>query len=282
MSLTALRAEIAYEMAARFRVLRPEAPVDDAHPGRLRCARDNLAPGVDYETLRTDLFEIGARSAAGGMTRLDGLVEIDSSVALAVNTFGPFRASPELLELPALSGFSVLRFGKRLRLPFGVAPVDLDVLALGGRAILGAGFSLSESLAPRTASAVAGCSRAVAEVASPEWAEMYESICRHPTRFRLFDASRFVRLYLGMRCALADEPQPKTLLHVFWEPVDWSAVPAFAQHRREVLEFSLAVAGSDPAFVSISCAELWNAMEEGPPWTGRGEWLAYLRGRYLF
>ena len=281
MSMTALREEIAYEISRRLRRLRPEARFNDSHPDRLRDARDNLAPGVDYELLRGDLLG-GAGAPVHGRTALDELCDIDSSVALAANIFGPFRSAPEHLSVPGLPGFDVLRLGKRLRTGLGGQPARLGTLALGAEAILGASCVLTEPLSVKTANLAASCTRAVADMASPEWSALYDSLCANPARFRSLDAAALVRQYLGLRSALADEPQPKTLLYVFWEPLDWPDIPTALEHRREILEFSLAVAGSDIAFVSMSCCELWDAMEEGPEWAGRSEWLAYLRARYLF
>jgi len=281
MSLTALREEIAHEIRSRLRRLRPEVRFDDSHPHRVRDARDNLAPGVDYEQLRGDLLD-GAAESGHGRTVFDELCDIDSSATLAANIFGPFRSAPELLSLPGLPSFNVLRLGKRLRTGLGGPPAYLRMLALGGDGILGGSCVLTEPLSMRTANLADSCAPAVAEMASPEWSSLYDSLCANPARFRSLDATALVRQYLGLRSALADEPQSKTLLYVFWEPLDWPDIPAAVEHRREIVEFSLAVAGSDIAFVSMSCSELWDAMEEGPEWAGRAEWLAYLRGRYLF
>ncbi len=281
MSLTALREEITHEISVRLRRLLPEARFDDSHPHRLRDARDNLAPGVDYELLRGDVLG-GEGEPVNGRTAFDELCDIDSSVALCANTFGPSRSSTDRLRVPGLPAFDVLRFSKRLRTGLGEAPARLGMLALGADAILGASCVLTEPFAMKTANLAASCAQAVAGMASPEWSDLYDSLCADPGRFRSLDAAALVRQYLGLRSALGDEPQPKTLLYVFWEPLDWPDTPAFVDHRREVMEFSLAVAGSDIAFVSMSCSELWDAMEQGPEWPGRSEWLTYLRGRYLF
>jgi len=281
MSLTALREEIAHEITNRFCRLRPDAHFDDSHPHRLRDARDNLAPGIEYELLRGDLLG-GASVPVHGRTAFDELCDVDSSVALAANVFGPFRSAPEHLWIPGLPAFDVLRLGKRLRTGLGGQPSRLGTLALGPEVILGASCVLTEPFSMKTANLAASCRRTVADMASPEWSALFDSLCENPSRFRSLDAAALVRQYLGLHSALADEPQPKTLLYVFWEPLDWPDLAPAVEHRREILEFSLAVAGSDVAFVSMSCSELWDAMEEGPDWAGRSEWLGYLRARYLF
>jgi len=281
MSLTAFREEVSHEISIRLRDLLPETRFDDSHPHRLRDARDNLAPGVDYELLRSDLLGGGSVSVSG-RTEFDELCDIDSSVALCANTFGPFRSSPECLCIPGLPAFEVLRLGKRLRTGLSEAPARLGMLAFGNDAILGASCVLSEPFATKRANLPASSAQAVAAIASPEWSDLYDSLCANPVRFRFLDAAALLRQYLGLRSALADEPQPKTLLYVFWEPLDWPDTPETLEHRREILEFSLAVAGADVAFVSMSCRELWDAMGKGPEWPDRREWLAYLRGRYLF
>jgi len=280
MSQTALREEIAHELSLRIRRLRPDAVFDGSHPHRLRDAADNLVPGVPYGLVREDLLECEGRPQ-DGTPIFDELCDIASDVALAVNTFGPFRAAPRNLQLPGLSGFTVLRLGKRLRTGLGGAPSRLGALAIGDEAILGVTCVLAGMLARKTATLAPSCSRAVAELASPEWSRLYDSLCDDPSRFRSLDAAALLRQYLAMVSALSDEPQPKTMLYVFWEPTDWPSVPAFAAHRSELLRFSLEVAGSDVSFVSMSCTELWDLMEEGPAWPGRLEWLDSLRARYV-
>lgn len=186
MSLTALRAEIAHEIAKRVRRLSPEASFDDAHPHRLKDARDNLAPGVSYEVIRSDLLDSEERGVAHGRTRLEELSSVDSSTALAVNTFGPFRILPELFRLPGLAGFHVLRLGKKLRTgPGGGAPARLDLLAVGEQVILGVNCVLTEPLSPKTVSLAESCSRSVADVASPEWSDLYDSPLRTPNALSL-------------------------------------------------------------------------------------------------
>ncbi|MCD4690079.1 hypothetical protein K8S17_01315 [bacterium] len=72
------------------------------------------------------------------------------------------------------------------------------------------------------------------------------------------------------------------MLYAFWDPLNWGDIPEFAQHRREVLAFSMAVADDDVSFVAMSYPELWDVMEEGPGWSNRSSWLTYLRARYVF
>lgn len=278
---TALREEIAHALATRLRRVRPDVVFDDSHPHRVRDARDNLAVGVPWSDVRDDLLR-AEDAGSFGRDPLDEVRDVDSPMALAVNTFGRFRVSPESLSLPGLSRFDVLRFGKRLRTGLGGPPARLDALALGYDAILGIGCALTGPLATKTVTLAASCAGEVRSAASPEWAELYASLSSDQKRFRFLDAAGLVRQYLGMRSALGDEPQPKTLLYVFWEPVNWADVPAFSAHRREILEFSLAVAGSDVSFVSMSCAELWSLFEDGPDRDDRADWLAYLRERYAF
>ena len=51
--------------------------------------------------------------------------------------------------------------------------------------------------------------------------------------------------------------EPVTLLYLYWEPRNAERLPLFAEHRLEIEAFSERIAGSRPAFRSISYPELW-------------------------
>jgi hypothetical protein len=114
------------------------------------------------------------------------------------------------------------------------------------------------------------------------WSEMFHSLCAEPHRFHYVDAAQLLKHYLGIRHSLADEDVPKALVYLFWEPRNWPQVPAYSQHRSEVLEFSMAVAGGAVEFTAMSYAELWDAWEAEGMWAGSENRLEYLRKRYAF
>jgi hypothetical protein len=273
---------IGHEVAKRLAELKPGVGFLDGYPHYVRDLESNLAPGIERADFAPDFDSGGGRELTGATGEPPKLHAVHSSAALTVNTFAPFRRDPSALSLLGHSGFTAAAFEKQLPTGLGGTPPHLDFYACGAEAIVAVEGKFTETLAPRAADFAESYADAVSELADSRWADMYRSLCSNPRRFRFLGAAQLVKHYLGIRRCLADEPQPKTLLYVFWEPVDWARVPECAQHRYEVLAFSVAVSQADVAFVAMSYAELWDALEEGGDWAGKAEHLAYLRRRYVF
>ena len=140
----------------------------------------------------------------------------------------------------------------------------------------------TELLSPKAANFSESYAKPISELADSRWMEMYRSLCAEPDRFHYLDAAQLVKHYLAIRHSLAEEQFPKALLYLFWEPENWPEVPAFAKHRCEVLEFSMAVAGGEVEFTAMSYTELWDSWEELGVWDGALDRLQYLRERYVF
>ncbi len=284
MSLSSLAVEIELQAAAALRAVRPDARFDAVRPSLLRDVSENLGPGVDHESVRFDFAgSTGVDTGLPVISADEALRSPCSGAALAVNTFGPFRSEPALFDVPGFPALDVLRFAKRLRMASGGVPVRVDALGRGPSGVLTVTCAFVETLRRRAPGGIAGLSvESVSSVASPEWSRLYRSMCERPRRFRLLPAAALVAQHLAVRFAFADDPEPQTMLYVFWEPANWQAVPVFSRHRREILDFALGVAGSGSPFVAMSCFELWDAIEKGPAWAGRDRWLEYLRARYRF
>jgi hypothetical protein len=253
----------------------------EEYPNYVRVPESNLAPGVDLSDLRADFAggDGGELVSTGG--RPEKLCAVHSSAALAVNTFAPYRTAPGTLRFLGRTGFTLLRFEKKIRTGLGGSPPNLDLYAVGDTAILAVEGKFTEVLSPKTANFSESYAQVVDELADDRWAGVYHSLCAEPKRFRHLDAAQLVKHYLGIRYSLADEPVPKLLVYLFWEPVNWSAVPEFARHRSEALSFSMAVAGGEVEFTAMSYPELWALWEEEGVWDGDEARLEYLRTRYL-
>lgn len=282
MSESALGAEIARKVASRITAEHGPEAMRDEFPGYVRKLGYNLAPGISTESFLEDFSDVGKRELVSRGGRPGRIHAVDSSAVLAINTFARFRISPSGLRLAGCSGFTFASFEKRLRTGLGGTPPSLDFYALGDEGIVAAEGKFTEVLSSRTAGFSASYGGAVSQLADERWGEMYESLCSDPRRFRRLDAAQLVKHYLGMKYTLSDEPQPKVLLYLFWEPVNWPRVDEFARHRREVLEFSMSVAGGDIEFAAISYPELWDSWEEAGLWSGEEGVLEYLRERYVF
>jgi len=277
-----LKLRIAQKVAARMAEALGRGIFREEYPSYVRELQHNFAPGVAVQDFRSD-FEGGDGGelvSTGG--RPGKLFAVHSSAALAINTFVPYRSEPGSLRLAGRGGFTLVRFEKKLRTGLGGTPPNLDLFALGDEAVLGVESKFAEILATKAANFSESYAGVVAKLADPRWEEMYHSLCAEPKRFRHLDAAQLVKHYLGMRRGLAEEPVPKVLVYLFWEPENWSSVPEFALHRREALGFAMAVAGGEVEFSAMSYAELWNSWEDEGVWEGDEERLEYLRSRYVF
>jgi hypothetical protein len=278
----ALKSEIAQRVAARVADIAGRDAMRVEYPSYVRALRYNLAPGIEAGDFHGDFegADGGELVSSGG--RPEKLCAVHSSAALVVNTFAPYRRAPESLSLVGRTGFAFACFEKKLRTGLGGTPPNLDFYAIGDEAVVAVESKFTEVLSKKTANFSESYSRAIAELADARWSDMFHSLCAERLRFRYVDAAQLVKHYLGIRHSLADEEVPKALVYLFWEPTNWPEVPAYSQHRGEVLEFSMAVAGGAVEFTAMSYAELWNAWEADGVWSGAEERLEYLRKRYLF
>ncbi len=80
--------------------------------GYVQDPRQNLVPGNRLEDFEADL------SAGAGQELLGKFLAIHSSSALAVNTFGPFKRTPDRLRFPGLANASSIQF--EVALPTGL------------------------------------------------------------------------------------------------------------------------------------------------------------------
>jgi hypothetical protein len=282
MSASGLRETIACELAARVKRLHPDVTFVQSHPHYVTDVAMNLGPGIDFETVRGDFRSGSGGEIGGGLEGPDKLCAVHSSAALVLNTFGPFRSSPQVLQLLGYSGFRCVSFEEQLPTALKGVPPTLGFCAYGSEAIVAVEGKFTEVLATRSASFSDSYLQTVSDLADSRWTGMYRSLCANPRRFRFLDAAQLVKHYLGIRRSLADEPEPKWLLYVFWEPSNWAHLAEFAQHRYEVLAFSVAVSRGDVEFSAMSYPELWDAMEDWSDWPAKREQLSYLRERYVF
>jgi hypothetical protein len=277
-----LTLSIAHAAASRLASGRPEAKFRDGYPAYVRDIDDNLIPGVTRSDFADDLLGgdgIEFAEIGGQPPRFSAA---HSSAAIAVNTFAPFRRSPESLSFAGHSGFTLARFGKRLNTGLTGSPPSLAFYAAGPSGIVAVEGVFTEPLVQKFASFTLDYDRAMADIDDPPWNAMYSSLQREPKRFRKLDAAQLVMHYLGLHYSLQDEPAPKTLVYLYWEPTNAEDVEEFRDHRYEVLTFSVAVSGSAVPFVSMSYPELWERWEDEASWSGAAEHVARLRERYLF
>ncbi|MBN2565789.1 MAG: hypothetical protein JXB46_08765 [Candidatus Eisenbacteria bacterium] len=282
--LSESRTALAVERAAAEQLARLAggSVLRDDHPSYTKTIEDNLIDGVRREDFSDDLMD----SDAGALRSIGGTPEemcaVHSSLALAVNTFAPFRRSPSDLLIPGMGRFACSRFSKKLRTGIGEEAHPLAFYAIGPNDIAAVEVVFGESLRPKRASFSESMAGAVEELAEGPWLAMHDSLVKSPGRFRLLDAATLVRQYLGLKRSLRDEPARKTLLYLFWEPRNWRRVEEYSQHRFETVSFCIGVAGGDIRFEAMSFDELWSHWERESTWPEARSHAASLRARYDF
>ena len=100
-----------------------------------------------------------------------------------------------------------------------------------------------------------------------------------PDSYARLDATQLIKHAFGL--ARTFSGRNVTLLYLYWEPANPDRDPVFADHRREIAEFTDRVAGSTPRFKAMSYPELWAEWRtSAPAWLS--EHLGELAGRYAF
>jgi hypothetical protein len=255
-----------------FSCQRPSVVLDDK--GYAADFRDILLPMVSPEDFEADL---GAGSGNELKTKFRAL---QSSSALAVNAFAPFRRRIGELALADHSRFETLAFEQKC--PTGLrrgTPPNLDVLLSGESGVVGIESKLTEYLTSHRARF------------SPAYAEQIQGRRREqgyfremlrltdaPDSYRWLDAAQLIKHAFGIAGTFGE--RPATLLYLFWEPANPSASPIFADHRREVAAFAERVAGATPVFRAMSYPELWSSLKVAGQQDCLARHIEDLRARY--
>jgi hypothetical protein len=274
--------------ADQLRRMRGDAVFSAGRRFYLTDWRNNLIPGVtplDFEQdLKTaagnELKEIGKGPAKFCAAR--------SSSALAVNTFAPFRHSPERLVLAGHDGFQHTWFEKQC--PNGLrtrVPPHLDFLAEGLDAVVAVESKFLEPFGDAKTAAFTdqygrpfeGAS-GTPTVAEHPWAEMFKLLREKPSQYKHLDAAQLVKHYLGLKHSYPNKI--RVLVYLYWEPINANVLEDCKAHRLEVKDFADRVAGCATCFLAISHPDLWRVWDTASHWPGISLHLARLRERYSF
>lgn len=202
-----------------------------------------------------------------------------SSCALAVNAFGPWRLDPSTLSVGGLSGFTSVRFERKLPISgvTGRAP-NLDLVA-DGPVVLGVESKLLEHLSSAKPAEFRDAHEgAVERLAHPTWQDAYRRLKHDPGQFEYFGAAQIVKHYLGLKSNFAG--RTARLLYLFWEPQDRESFDLFEQHRGEARRFASSVADPEVSFAWMTYPDLWREWEGLSPEAVPADHLRLLRARY--
>ncbi len=221
--------------------------------GYAASAERNLVPGVRMDEIQADF-------AQGSGNELEGKFRAaHSSSALAANTFGPWRTSPQSLNLLGKTEFDFLQFEKQCPTGLGGIPPNLDLLVASPDVVIGVESKFLEFLAPKPPKFADSYTREALPQMEECWARLMDDLKAGPKQY--LDAAQLVRHYLGLRNQPEFQDRNLVLLYLFWEPENWKDFPEYRQHREELAAFQEKVMDSDVTFTWMSYPKLWSLWE---------------------
>jgi len=216
-----------------------------------------LLPDLPARRIREILDDAGGNEIASGK-----FANPQSSAALAVNGFGWFFERPALL--PAFPGLENLdwppvqvQIERQMRFPWrGGRHPWLDAAIETQAMLIGVESKRYEPFRDRkSASLSEAYDRDVWGEGMERWCRMRDRLRSEPRFYRYLDAAQLVKHAFGLVTEGKRKGKQPVLLYLFAEPPDAGTATAFADHRREIDEFSDQVAGGQVRFGSCSWAE---------------------------
>jgi len=243
--------------------------------GYVTTPEENLLPGVLLGQFVADLEQ-------GDGNELDSkFLAAQSSSALAVNCFAPFKDEIIDLSLLGTNGFEAFQFEKKCPtgLRSGNAP-NLDIVAEGKAHVVAIESKCTEYFGTKPAKfAPAYAAQIQDERRQSAWFGEMLQLDAGAVSYRFLDAAQLIKHAYGVaRCF---KGKSVTLVYLYWEPENATEFPEFEAHREEISRFGESVAGAFPRFEALSYAELWSSWETSqcPPWLS--DHIQALRARYL-
>ncbi|MFZ1662875.1 MAG: hypothetical protein WAT77_13030 [Paracoccaceae bacterium] len=247
---TAIRRQAIIGLRNAFQQHRPDIAVNEN--GYVDSYTDNLPPHVEVSDFEADL------TAGDGNELATKFRAVHSSSALAVNCFAPFRRRIEELVMPFGGPFHELQFERKCPtgLRGGKSP-NLDVLLSGPNGVIGIESKLTEYLGKHRANFSPAYAAQIRDERREQgyFLEMLRLV-EEPDSYVWLDAAQLIKHAFGLAHTFRD--RKVTLLYLFWEPTDPTCHRAFGEHRDEIARFAQRVAGSTPAFLAMSYAQLWS------------------------
>lgn len=221
---------------------------------------DNFLPGVPSEYVLARLAKAGGNEVESGK-----LASVESSAALAVNTFAWFHEQPEAFpHLPGLEGIGTARrvdveYCARFPWSGGRHPW-LDAMVETDGELIGIeskrfepyrdkkGVSLSEAY-----------DRPVWGANMAPYERMRDALRSGSERFTYLDAAQLVKHAFGLVTDAGRKRKSPVLVYLFAEPSMLQGRPLdpgdFSEHRAEIARFARAVADAEVGFLAVSYRE---------------------------
>jgi hypothetical protein len=232
---------------------------------------DNLLSGIQLPNFTGELGQGGGSElkprARNGHPMKPKFQAVHSSCALAVNAFGPLKSQTTTWDWTAvgITGLGVPRF--EAKLPTGIrrSQANLDMFFDTDKTILGVESKLIEYLTPKAPHFAPAFEREKLDVEPCWWALIEKYRDETKPQKKLLDEAQLIKHYLGLRRAVGPKGKHSgrsvTLLYLFWEPLNASEFPVFAEHRAEITKFASLISASALRFCSMTYQSLWQDWE---------------------
>lgn len=246
--------------------LRPGEDYDEV--GYVHDVTHNLVRGVTAAMIEAD-YRRGS-----GQEWLGKFRAIHSSAALAANTFGRWKSTPEKLKFLGFDGFGAPLLEKQCATGLGGIPPNLDVFLQSRDAIIGIESKLLEPLTPKRPNFSDAYAKKSLPFCENQWWTLLQDVKAWPRSH--LDAAQLVRHYLGLRNQFRNNGKV-ILVYLFWKPLNADDVPEYERHAEELEKFTSRISGGLVQFVAKSYLELWDEWASDPALRDHAE---TLRRRY--
>jgi hypothetical protein len=202
-----------------------------------------------------------------------------SGMALAINSFFPWRRASEQLELAKRGGFDAIQFDVRCPTGLRGTPPHLDLLALRDDHAVAVTVRSVEYLTRRRASLATSYDDLLADTPGmAPWRAHLSAWREGDAVYQHVDLAALIKYATALGQTFPD--RTSTLLYLYWEPLDADAYDAFRHHQRELEALTGAVQGARVDFAAQSFGRLWQdwAERSSPIWLA--DHVARLRRRY--
>ena len=243
-----------------------QEPVSMSDPAR--NASSAFLPGVSVDKCLAALAKAGGNEIASGK-----LLSPESSAALAVNAFGWFLESPQLLPaFPCLTGLdwpaTRVSVERHMRFPWSAGRHPwLDAAVETHEILMGVESKRFEPFRDaKVGELSAAYDRDVWGTGMGPFTAIRDAL-RANNEFQFLDAVQLVKHAFGLVTEARRVGKQPVLLYLFAEPAERAGKPIPAEsiraHRTEIARFADLVAGADVRFAACSYRE-WLEVWDGP------------------
>lgn len=211
-----------------------------------------------------------------------GRVRLDtphSGMALAINSFIPWRNAADQLVLGGCRGFDAIQFDVRCPTGLRGTPPHLDLLALRDDHAVAVTVRSVEYLTRKSSAISNSYDDLLAKTQGIDsWRDHLADWRAGRVNYRHIDLPALVKYVTALGRTFPD--RSSTLLYLYWEPLDALAYDEFRHHREELEMLVTAIGAARVDIIAQSFEQLWQDWSAcaSPGWLA--DHVARLRNRY--